>query len=67
MSVVTLFIKGLLDLAGINKKVLSENEALPVVRLKDNTLVQTGTVAVMLHNQGEWDKIEDELILAIPI
>ena len=59
------------DLAKINCKILYDGETLPVVKLKDGTPVQTGTVAMMLHNiklynMGERGRIEEELKLSIP-
>jgi hypothetical protein len=59
------------ELAGINKKIIAEGERLPVVKLKDGSVVQTGTVATMLHNiylynAGERGSIEQELIKSIP-
>ena len=59
------------NLANINKKIIKEGEQLPKVTLKDGSLVQTGTVATMLHNvalynAGERGAIEDELLQAIP-
>jgi len=59
------------ELAKINSKILAEGENLTAVTLKDGTLVQTGTVATMLHNiklynAGERGEIEKELEKAIP-
>jgi hypothetical protein len=59
------------ELGTINKKIIAEGETLPVVRLKDGSSVQTGTVATMLHNirlydQGERGEVESELEKAIP-
>ena len=59
------------DLANINRKILSDGETLPVVKLKDGTPDQTGTVATMLHNiklynASEQGHIEEELKLSIP-
>jgi hypothetical protein len=59
------------ELADINRKILAEGEAVPSIRLKDGTKVQTGTVATMLHNiqlynQGERGTVEKELELALP-
>jgi hypothetical protein len=55
----------------INRKVIADGEVLPVVKLKDATPVQTGTVATMLYNIKQYDEgvrreIEPELELAIP-
>lgn len=54
------------DLSFINKKILAEGETLPLVKLKDGSAVQTGTVATMLHNvklynAGERGNIEEQL------
>ena len=59
------------DLSVINKKILAEGEKLPLVKLKDGSSVQTGTVATMLHNiklynAGERGYIEDQLEASIP-
>ncbi len=59
------------ELGNINKKIIAEGESLPIVRLKDGSPVQTGTVATMLFNikkydQGERGEIEKELELAVP-
>jgi len=58
-------------LAGINQKILSEGEQLPLVMLKDGSRVQTGTVATMLvnislYNQGQRGQVEQEVRCAIP-
>lgn len=58
-------------LSSINQKIIQAGEVLPVVKLKDGSAVQTGTVATMLHNinlynSGLRGEIEQELILAIP-
>lgn len=58
-------------LSGINQKIIAEGESLPSVKLKDGSVVQTGTVATMLHNielynSGERGRVEEELRLAIP-
>lgn len=58
-------------LASINSKIVSEGEILPAVTLKDGSIVQTGTVATLLHNirlynAGERSEIQKELKLAIP-
>ena len=37
-------------LSSINQKIIQAGEVLPVVKLKDGSAVQTGTVATMLHN-----------------
>ena len=55
----------------LTKKIIQAGEVLPVVKLKDGSAVQTGTVATMLHNinlynSGVRGEIEQELILAIP-
>ena len=55
----------------VNQKIIADGEVLPVVRLKDGSPVQTGTVAAMLHNIKQYDRgmrsqIEDELELSIP-
>jgi hypothetical protein len=60
-----------LQLGDVNSKLIAEGEKLPLVRLKDGTRIQTGTVATMLHNIREYDKgsrgtIETELEMAIP-
>ena len=59
------------DLSLINQKILAEGEQLPLVKLKDGSSVQTGTVATMLHNiklynAGERADIEDQLEASIP-
>jgi hypothetical protein len=59
------------DLSVINQKIVAEGEQLPLVKLKDGTSVQTGTVATMLHNvkmynAGERGTIEAQLTAAIP-
>ncbi|ATU44521.1 hypothetical protein CS557_03085 [Acinetobacter junii] len=64
-------INGTDELSEINQKVVQEGEALPQVRLRDGSRVQTGTVATMLHNihlynMGTRGDVEDELTLAIP-
>ena len=58
-------------LASINQKILAAGESLPIVRLKDGTKVQTGTVATMLrnvalYNDGARGEVERELELAVP-
>lgn len=58
-------------LASINKKILAEGESAPMIKLKDGSHAQTGTVATMLYNvslynAGERGKVEEELRLAIP-
>jgi hypothetical protein len=58
-------------LSSVNKKIISDGEVLPSVRLKDGSKVQTGTVATMLHNVnlynlGERGQVEKELNLAVP-
>lgn len=55
----------------VNEKLLAEGESLPAVQLKDGSRVQTGTVAMMLHNvaaydRGERGQVERELELAVP-
>lgn len=64
-------IQNLNELSSINQKIIQAGEVLPVVKLKDGSAVQTGTVATMLHNinlynSGLRGEIEQELILAIP-
>lgn len=59
------------NLGKINKKIIAEGENLPLVKLKDGSSVQTGTVATMLHNirlydQGERGEVEQQLEMAIP-
>lgn len=59
------------QLGSINKKVVADGEDLPVVRLKDGSQVQTGTVATMLHNvflynSGERGEVEEQLKASIP-
>jgi hypothetical protein len=59
------------DLKEINNKIIAEGESLPAVQLKDGTIVQTGTVATMLHNvklynAGERGMIEEDLEAAVP-
>ena len=60
-----------LELGIINQKIIAEGEILPVVKLKDGSPVQTGTVATMLQNIRDFDKgvrgkIETELAMAVP-
>lgn len=59
------------SLGAINRKLVAEGEKLPVVKLKDGSNVQTGTVAAMLHNvslynAGARGEIERELEMAVP-
>lgn len=59
------------ELQSINQKIIAAGESLPMVRLKDGSKVQTGTVATMLHNvvlfnAGERGEIERELELSVP-
>ena len=59
------------ELSESKQKVVQEGEALPQVRLRDGSHVQTGTVATMIHNihlynMGVRGDVEDELALAIP-
>ncbi|AUH49916.1 hypothetical protein CXB49_03240 [Chromobacterium sp. ATCC 53434] len=59
------------DLSEINRKVIADGETLPAVRLRDGSMVQTGTVATMLvniaaYNRGERGEIEQQLELAVP-
>lgn len=59
------------QLSNINRKILADNEQLPIVRLKDGSQVQTGTIATMLHNVALYNlgmrgEIENELELSIP-
>ncbi len=59
------------QLAGINQRILAAGESLPAVKLQDGSTVQTGTVAMMLHNvaaynRGERGAVERELELSIP-
>ncbi|HEY2255459.1 MAG TPA: hypothetical protein VGI11_07460 [Variovorax sp.] len=58
-------------LSQVNQKILAQGEALPAVKLKDGTTVQTGTVATMLHNvarynEGARGEVERELELSVP-
>lgn len=58
-------------LAEVNRKIVADGEHLPVVRLKDGSNVQTGTVATMLenvrrYNAGARGEVERELELAVP-
>lgn len=58
-------------LADINRKILADGESLPLVRLKDGSQVQTGTVATLLHNialynSGARGDVERELEAAVP-
>jgi len=55
----------------VNRKIVADGEVLPAVQLKDGTVVQTGTVATMLHNverfnAGERGDVESDLALAVP-
>lgn len=59
------------SLRQINQKIIAEGETLPIVKLKDGSQVQTGTVATMLHNIGLYNagmrgQVEEELALSIP-
>jgi len=59
------------DLSVINQKILAEGEQLPLIKLKNGSSVQTGTIATMLHNiklynAGERGNIEDQLEASIP-
>lgn len=59
------------DLSVINQKIITAGEQLPLVKLKDGSAVQTGTVAAMLHNvrlynDGERGDIVLQLEAAIP-
>jgi hypothetical protein len=59
------------QLAAVNSKIIAAGETLPIVRLKDGTGVQTGTVATMLHNvslynAGSRGAVEQELEMAVP-
>ena len=59
------------NLAAVNAKILAAGESLPAVKLKDGSVVQTGTVATVLHNiarynAGERGSIETELEIAVP-
>ncbi len=59
------------QLADINQRILAPGESLPAVKLQDGSTVQTGTVAMMLHNvaaynRGERGAVERELELSIP-
>ncbi len=59
------------ELSQINKKIIADGESLPVVKLKDGSKIQTGTVGTMLHNitlynRGERGRVEEELRLAVP-
>lgn len=58
-------------LAKINQKIVQTGQELPTIALKDGTVVQTGTVATMLHNierynNGERGEVENELKMVIP-
>ncbi len=58
-------------LAAINQRILADGESLPAVKLQDGSTVQTGTVAMMLHNvaaynRGERGAVERELELSVP-
>jgi len=60
-----------IDLSVINQQILAKGEHLPLVKLKDGTVVQTGTVATMLYNvkrynNGERGDIEAQLETSIP-
>lgn len=64
-------LEGTEQLTNVNQKVVEQGEVLPMVKLKDGTQVQTGTVATMLYNiqlynEGARGEVEQELILAIP-
>jgi len=59
------------SLAATNQRIVTPGWIQPVVRLKDGSVVQTGTVAAMLHNvarshAGERLAVEAELEIAIP-
>lgn len=59
------------QLAVLNRKILAAGEVLPAVQLQDGSMVQTGTVATMLHNverfnAGERGAVEEELALSVP-
>lgn len=59
------------SLQQINQKIIAKGETLPIVKLKDGSQVQTGTVATMLYNIGLYNagmrgQIEEELVLSIP-
>lgn len=59
------------ELSSINRKIVADGETLPAVKLRDGSLVQTGTVATMLvnlaaYNQGERGEVEHQLALAVP-
>lgn len=59
------------SLQQINQKIIAEGETLPIVKLKDGSQVQTGTVATMLYNidlynAGMRGQVEKELVLSIP-
>jgi len=59
------------ELSIINKKILAEGQHLPLVKLKDGSSVQTGTIATMLYNiklynAGERGNVELELEASIP-
>ena len=58
-------------LSAVNHKIVAEGETLPLVRLKDGTEVQTGTVGavlqnIRLYNQGERGQVEQDLQAAVP-
>jgi hypothetical protein len=59
------------ELKTVNEQLVAEGEALPAVRLKDGSRIQTGTVAMMLENvrrydAGERGEIERQLEMAVP-
>ncbi|WP_259783196.1 DUF7709 family protein [Aestuariispira ectoiniformans] len=58
-------------LGAVNQKIVADGESLPVVKLKDGSNVQTGTVATMLvniglYNDGARGQVERELEMAVP-
>ncbi|POZ64006.1 DUF7709 family protein [Chromobacterium alticapitis] len=58
-------------LSAVNRKVIADGETLPAVKLRDGSMVQTGTVAAMLvniaaYNQGERGEVVRQLELAVP-
>ncbi|WP_137936201.1 hypothetical protein [Chitinivorax sp. B] len=58
-------------LSSVNHEIVANGEHLPVVKLKDGTPVQTGTVAAMLvnvarYNTGERGQMEEALALSVP-
>ncbi|NRF62304.1 MULTISPECIES: hypothetical protein [Vibrio] len=59
------------QLSAVNHKIVAEGQVLPIVTLKDGTMIPTGTVGAMLHNiirynEGERGEVVQDLKLAIP-